>query len=184
MTIYMQWVIKVKPYECVEQLIVSELVVCGDSNHTRAALLCDMRPHKPTQSDTISCSTYSCGFPIICQATFQLNTLQLMAILLPPDAALPSSYIINNQTLLIIQSWIHDSPQSTIINIQQAQITFSSFHEHSQHEGYGKGVSVSCKNSFANAVLWVIVCHIGPGYHPMFATYSIPERLYAPHLSK
>ena len=42
--------IKVKPHSCVEQLIVSDLVVCGFSYHTRAALSCDMKPHKQTRS--------------------------------------------------------------------------------------------------------------------------------------
>ena len=57
--------IKVKPQSCVQQLIVSDLVVSGSSYHTRAALSCDMRPHKQTRSDTSSCSTHSCGFPIM-----------------------------------------------------------------------------------------------------------------------
>ena len=57
--------IKVKPHSCVEQLIVSNLIPCGASNHTKAALSCDMRPHKETHSDTISCSTHSCGFPFV-----------------------------------------------------------------------------------------------------------------------
>ena len=57
--------ITVKPHLCVEQLIVSDLVVCGASYHTRAALSCDMRPHKQTRSDTSSCSTHSCGVPIL-----------------------------------------------------------------------------------------------------------------------
>ena len=56
---------KVKPHSCVEQLIVSDLVVCGASYHARAALSYDMRPHKQTRSDTSSCSTDSCGFPIL-----------------------------------------------------------------------------------------------------------------------
>ena len=30
-----------------------------------AALSCDMRPHKQTCSDTSSCSTHSCDFPIM-----------------------------------------------------------------------------------------------------------------------
>ena len=54
-----------KTHLCVEQLIVSDLVVCGASYHTRAVLSCDMRSHTQTWSDTISCSTHSCGFPII-----------------------------------------------------------------------------------------------------------------------
>ena len=57
--------VKVKPHSCVEQLIVSDLVVSGASYHIRAALSCDMMSHKQTQSDTSSCSTHSCGFPII-----------------------------------------------------------------------------------------------------------------------
>ena len=57
--------IKVKPHACVEQLIVSDLVVCGASYHTRAAPSYDMRPHKQTQFDTISCSAHPCGFPIV-----------------------------------------------------------------------------------------------------------------------
>ena len=56
--------IKVKPYLCAEQLIVSVSdLVCGASYHTRAALSYD-RLHKQTQFDTISCSTHSRGFPI------------------------------------------------------------------------------------------------------------------------
>ena len=54
----------VKPHSCVELLIVSDLIVCGVSYHTRAALLCDMRLHKQTQSDTMNCFTHSCGFSI------------------------------------------------------------------------------------------------------------------------
>ena len=64
-TMYMQWMIKVKPHLCVEQLIVSDLVVCGASYQTRAALSCDMRPHKQMRSDKSSCSTHSCGFPVL-----------------------------------------------------------------------------------------------------------------------
>ena len=37
-----------KPHLCVEQLIVSDLIVCGASYNTWAALSCDMRPHKQT----------------------------------------------------------------------------------------------------------------------------------------
>ena len=57
--------IKVKPHLCVEQLIVSDLVVCGASYHTRAVLSCDMGAHKQTRNDTSSCSTHSCGIPIM-----------------------------------------------------------------------------------------------------------------------
>ena len=32
--------INVKPHSCVEQQIVSDLIVCGASYHTRAVLLC------------------------------------------------------------------------------------------------------------------------------------------------
>ena len=38
--------IKVKPHSCVQKLLVSDLVVCGISYHTRAHLECDMRHHK------------------------------------------------------------------------------------------------------------------------------------------
>ena len=61
----LQWMIKVKPHSCVEQLVVSDLVVSGASYHTRAQLECDIRPHKQTRSDTCSCSMHSCGFPIL-----------------------------------------------------------------------------------------------------------------------
>ena len=64
MTIYMQWMITIKPHSCVEQLTVSDLI-CWVSYHIRATLSCDMRPHKETRSDTISRSTHSCGFPMI-----------------------------------------------------------------------------------------------------------------------
>ena len=64
-TIYMQLMIKVKPYSCVDQQINSHLVICGASYHTQAALSCDIRSHKQTRSDTISCSTHGCGFIII-----------------------------------------------------------------------------------------------------------------------
>ena len=60
-TSYMQLMIKVKQHSCVEQLIVSDLFVCGASYHTQAALSCDMRAHKQTRSDTSSCSsTFTC----------------------------------------------------------------------------------------------------------------------------
>ena len=64
--------IKVKPHLCVEQLLVSDLVVYGASYHTRAVLSCDIRPHKQTPSDTIS-STHSCGFPLLYNPTLQLS---------------------------------------------------------------------------------------------------------------
>ena len=51
--------INAKPHSCVKQLIVSDLVVYGASYHTR-----ERRPHKQTPSDTSSCPTHSCGFPI------------------------------------------------------------------------------------------------------------------------
>ena len=59
-TIYRQCMINRKPHSYVEELIVSNLVVCGDSYHNRA-----MRPHKQTRSDKISCSTHWCSFIII-----------------------------------------------------------------------------------------------------------------------
>ena len=85
MTLYMQWMIKVKPHSCGEQLIVSDLIVCGTSYHTRAVLSCDIRPHKQTRSDTNSCSTHSCGFlitlliiteynKVVMQISFQTNS--------------------------------------------------------------------------------------------------------------
>ena len=56
--------IKVKPHSWMEHLIVSNLVICVDSYHTRSVLSCDMRPPQ-RNSGTSSCSTHSCGFPII-----------------------------------------------------------------------------------------------------------------------
>ena len=43
-------------HTCAEQLIISDLL--GVSHF--------MSLHKQTRSDTISCSTHSCGFPITC----------------------------------------------------------------------------------------------------------------------
>ena len=40
---------KVKAHLCVEQLIISEFVVCGNSDHTQPVLLYDMNRHKQTQ---------------------------------------------------------------------------------------------------------------------------------------
>ena len=47
-------------------------LVCGTPTCIRSrclwgliSLKCDMRPYKQTRSDTSSCSTHSCGFPII-----------------------------------------------------------------------------------------------------------------------
>ena len=51
-------------------------LVCGKANSVRSCCLssilshsscalCDKRPQKQTRSDTISCSTHSCGFHII-----------------------------------------------------------------------------------------------------------------------
>ena len=68
----MQWMIKVKLHSCVQELIVSDLIICWTSYHTRAALSCDMMPHKQTWSDTSSCSTHSCGFPIFPDDTFSI----------------------------------------------------------------------------------------------------------------
>ena len=76
-----QWMINVKPHSCVEQPIVSDLIVSGDSYHTRNALSYDMRPHKQTQSDTIGYSTHSCRFPIISGATDKKYNFLLKSIL-------------------------------------------------------------------------------------------------------
>ena len=48
--------IKVRLHLCVEELIILDLVLCWSFYNTRAVLLCGMRPHKQTRSDTISCS--------------------------------------------------------------------------------------------------------------------------------
>ena len=54
----------------VEQLMVSDLV-CVASYHTWASLLCDMRPHKQTWSDTSA--THPCVFPIEYIAVYYRN---------------------------------------------------------------------------------------------------------------
>ena len=80
--------IKVKPHSCVEQLIVSDLIVCGDSYLTRAALLCDMKPYEQTQSDTISCSTHThVAFLFLQNATLTFQHLPR----LPDGTSLPVS---------------------------------------------------------------------------------------------
>ena len=69
--IYMQWMLKVKPHSCVEQLIISDFIVYGASYHTQGVLLCNMSPHKQTQSDTISCYTHSCGLVVYVMGTMR-----------------------------------------------------------------------------------------------------------------
>ena len=93
----MQCMIKVKPQSCLQQLIVSDFVVCGGSYHTRAQLKCDMRPHKQTRSDTInSCSTHSCGFPIILADIFQVRCA--------PDSMTQQQYLIARSIFLTLSS--------------------------------------------------------------------------------
>ena len=64
--------IKVTSHTNVEQLIGSDPVVCRALYHTQAVLSCDMNPPKQNQSDTVSCSTHSCSFPIL----YLLSTLK------------------------------------------------------------------------------------------------------------